>query len=512
MAKFIGCTGDLVLADFERITFGDGADANLWWDGTANELALDSTISGVDPTQSYHLTTKNYVDNEIATLSGSIVLDHGNLTGLEDDDHLQYVPRTGVRGFTGTVSGIDPTASYHLTTRWYVDDAIATLSGSIPYSHGDLLNLDQDDHPHYILVDGSRGFTGTVSGISPTSPNHLTTKQYVDSIAQNLVWQEPVINIVPAASGIATTGNRYIASEDGGGWTEDYIYEYTGTAWSGTAPIEGFAAWVEDLDYLMVYNGTQWVRFGSTVTHNYLNGLQGGTTDEYYHMTNAQHAALTSEGGIVNASTQHIHDDRYYTETEIDTTLSGYALVNHTHPSTDITDFNEAVEDIIGSSVQGASFISVTYNDTTGITTISGVVSSIDHGQLSGLGDDDHLQYVPTNGSRGFTSTVSGIDPVQDYHLATKSYVDNIGLTVSGTIDRHGRYSIGNDTCTFTVNFADLGHTDYTVNATLENTSDSPPSIYAFIVSARTTSSFDITLMGDTDSANYVLNWTVIED
>ncbi|RLA03964.1 MAG: hypothetical protein DRQ47_04200, partial [Gammaproteobacteria bacterium] len=63
MAKFIGCTGDLVLRDAEKITFGDGNDSNIWWDGS--ELRLDTTISGVDPTQDYHLTTKYYVDTEI---------------------------------------------------------------------------------------------------------------------------------------------------------------------------------------------------------------------------------------------------------------------------------------------------------------------------------------------------------------------------------------------------------------------------------------------------------------
>jgi hypothetical protein len=43
---------------------------------------------------------------------------------------------------------------------------------------------------------------------------------------------------------------------------------------------------------------------------------------------------------------------------------------------------------------------------------------------------DDHLIYVPRDGTRGFTNTVSGVDPVADYHLATKYYID----TISGTL------------------------------------------------------------------------------
>jgi len=59
-------------------------------------------------------------------------------------------------------------------------------------------------------------------------------------------------------------------------------------------------------------------------------------------------------------------------------------------------------------------------------STASGLeFSSISHSTLGGIGDDDHLQYVPTNGSRGFTSTVSGVYPAQDYDLSTKQYIDD---------------------------------------------------------------------------------------
>jgi len=36
-----------------------------------------------------------------------------------------------------------------------------------------------------------------------------------------------------------------------------------------------------------------------------------------------------------------------------------------------------------------------------------------------------HNEYITTDGDRGFTSTVSGVDPTESYHLATKNYVDN---------------------------------------------------------------------------------------
>jgi hypothetical protein len=316
MAKFTN--KDLRLKTNEKASFGDSLNANIWWNGS--DLILDSTISGVHPTSSGHLTTKQYVDDEISALSSGIVLNHGALTGLDQDDHLQYVPTDASRGFTSSVSGINPTQSYHLTTKYYVDDLVSTASGAI--------------------------------------------------VAQ-----------IPSLTGYATE------------------------------------TWVNN---------------------NFIDNSE---------MT-------TISGDIV----AQIPTD-YISESEM-TTISG---------------------DIVAQIIT-------------------------DHGDLSGLNDDDHPQYVLVDGSRGFTSTVSGVMPTQDYHLATKEYVDQ------GGIDRHGRQAIGNGVSQITVNFSDLGHTDYTVNATLENISDSPPSIYAFIVTARTSSSFVVTLMGDIDSSNYVLNWSVIED
>ena len=336
MAKFKG--KELFLADGQRIIFGTDFDSHIWWDDVAQELRLDTTISGVDPVQDYQLTTKWYVDDEIDTLSGTIPYEHDQLIGLEDDDHLQYVPRTGVRGFTATVSGV-----------------------------------------------------------TPTEPYHLTTKQYVDSQVSVLDWQDSVLDIINDPPGGPSIGDRYLISATASGtWAgeEDNIAEWNGTSWDIIESNEGFATWVEDEDVVYVFNGTDWVRLGTIV----------------------------------------------------------------------------------------------------------------DHGNLTGLDDDDHLQYVPTNADRGFTATVSGIDPTLDYHLATKWYVDQ------GSISKKGRQAIANGASFVSVSFADIGHTNYTVNATMANTTDSPPSIYAYIVSATTTSGFDVTFMGDMDSANYVLHWSLLED
>jgi len=92
------------------ILTADGGGGGTFWPFTS--------ISG---DYSPVLATQEYIDIEIANVSGSILTNHADLTGLEDDDHSLYVPRTGVRGFTSTVSGITPVNDEDLVTKNYVD-------------------------------------------------------------------------------------------------------------------------------------------------------------------------------------------------------------------------------------------------------------------------------------------------------------------------------------------------------------------------------------------------------
>ena len=547
MAKFTN--KDLRLKDGQKVTWGTDLDANMWYDGTADQLRVDVTVSGVDPTEDYHLTTRFYVDSEIATASGSLqdqldglTVDHGELTGLGDDDHTQYVPTDASRGFTNTVSGVDPTQPYHLTTKNYIDTELATISGGIVQDHGGLTGLGDDDHTQYTLADGTRAFTGTVGGITPTEDSHLTTKSYVDLLVQGLDWQQSVEDWWDPSGGLPpgpTDGLRYIATASGNGWSDNYVYQYDSdtTSWIEIVPNEGFTSWIENDDALYTFNGSDWVRFGSTVTHNNTNGIQGGQANEYYHLSQTQYNLLTDQNAstVDDASTQHHHDSRYYTETEMDATISGIeadittysdhgnlsGLGDDDHTQYILVDGSRAFSSTVGGVTPTADAHLTTKLYVDGeITTVSGAIdshtsdatihfteASIDHGSIAGLGDDDHTQYILVDGSRGFTATVSGVTPILGSDLATKDYVDNADQP-----QLHGRQAIADGASTVTVNFADVGSTNYTVNATMENTADSPPSVYAFIVSAKTSSSFTVTFMGDMDSANYLLDWMIVPD
>lgn len=137
---------------------------------------------------------------------------------------------------------------------------------------------------------------------APSLGTHATNKDYVDGLVQGLDWQDSVIDRVDfttAEPAGPSTGERYINTVTGtsnvtsAAVTIDNIYQWTGSTWDETVADEGMAAWVEDENILYVYNGSAWVKFGATVTHANLSGLQGGTTNQYYHLTLAEHTNLT---------------------------------------------------------------------------------------------------------------------------------------------------------------------------------------------------------------------------
>ncbi len=82
--------------------------------------------------------------------------------------------------------------------------------------------------------------------------------------------------------------------------------------------------------------------------------------------------------------------------------------------------------------------------------------------------------------------------------------------TQTSSISRKGIETISSGISSVSVSFTDVGTSDYIVNTTLANTVDSSPSMYSYIVSSTASDSFTVTLMGNTDSANYKLFWSLL--
>lgn len=146
----------------------------------------------------------------------------------------------------------------------------------------------------------------TILKASGWASNEAVPKSYIDQLTAGIDWQDSVLDKdLTAPPGSPTTGDRYIIETGAtGAWAthDGKIAEWNGTSWDFTVPNEGFSTWVEDEDIAYVYNGTAWVKMAGLFNHNDLGGLQGGTTNEYYHLTNAEDAWLSSVVADISAA------------------------------------------------------------------------------------------------------------------------------------------------------------------------------------------------------------------
>lgn len=187
--------------------------------------------------------------------------------------HANVVPA----GASGFMTGADKTKL----------DGIA--AGAVS-AHAALTGLAADDHTQYTKADGTRAFTGTVAGITPSSGAHLATKDYVDQkAAEGNEWQDSVFDRdLATPPGAPTAGDRYlIAAAPTGAWAgqANSITEWDGSAWTFFVPTLGTIVNVDDENVLLRWNGSTWVNFGLTVDHGSLAGLGDDDHTQYHNDT-----------------------------------------------------------------------------------------------------------------------------------------------------------------------------------------------------------------------------------
>ena len=187
--------------------------------------------------------------------------------------------------------------------------------------------------------------------------------------------------------------------------------------------------------------------------HENLENIQGGITDEHYHLTAAQEGYIDQD--VTSSSAPSFLNENMSGNISVFTNDSGYIsdgdfslnVFNQTTPSSawsiqhDLNSkyvlvqvFNTADKLIQPEVIElvDDDNLSITFDENVAgyclyskIAGTGGSSTPSDHGSLTGLGGDDHTIYSLVDGSRAFTSTISGITPTIDSHLSTKSYVDN---------------------------------------------------------------------------------------
>ncbi len=265
---------------------------------------------------------------------------HGN--GAHDST---FITATGVTyenlNSNGDVGSSASTVAAGDDARFPSTDQKAALAGTSGTAPSVTNKFVDDDDSRVLTTDQAAGVAAAPNAISASNP--AADKTYVDGIVSGIDWQESVdhsIDYVKTDAGAPTgapasgekclntdedklytestgswdggaassNGDRYIHKDtgtivngDAGTHTKsNKIYTYNGTTFDETVADEGMATWIEDEDLMYVFNGTDWVKFGSTVSHNNTSGLQGGTTNEYYHLTSSQHAAVQNTPDATN--------------------------------------------------------------------------------------------------------------------------------------------------------------------------------------------------------------------
>lgn len=487
----LGVTGNLPVANLNS---GTGASASTFWRG-------DGTWA--------------------AATGGEGVSDHGALTGLLDDDHHQYTLTSGGRGFTAPVSGIYPQVSGHLATKGYVDAVVVI-------DHGALSGLGDDDHSQYHTDARALTWLGTrsTSDLLEGARLYYTDERVDDRVSVLIIGASGISTSYNDAAntlrvhgdhgGLSGLGDddhlQYLTNSRASGWWDSgssFILPGSGISFSdsGTSLTintdHGGLSGLGDDDHLQYHtDGRALTWLGTRSTTDLPEGSNQYFTNE--RVDDRIGALLVAGSGITLAYDDPANVLRIHASTSSPATdhgtLTGLLDDDHTQYHTDsraltwlgtrsTTDLlegsnqyftNERVDDRVGALLVAGSGITLAYDDPSNIlkihasssgpatdhgtlaglldddhpqylndarasawwaagsTTIlpgSGVVFSdtsastmtihVDHGGTGGLGDDDHLQYARVDGRRRFLMPISGVYPTNSGHLATKDYVDD---------------------------------------------------------------------------------------
>jgi hypothetical protein len=147
--------------------------------------------------------TSKWVKNTRAQTASALEadLDHGSIQGLDDDDHGHYLTEARAAALHYTETEIDTLiALYYTQTQvdgiitglgdtYYTESEIDDIIAGLTTDHGELEGLGDDDHSQYILVAGTRPFTGVQQGkLSENMPEVIQQDAEPGTTYPGLVW------------------------------------------------------------------------------------------------------------------------------------------------------------------------------------------------------------------------------------------------------------------------------------------------------------------------------------
>lgn len=360
-------------------------------------------------------------DNQYQALTGA----GGVVSADSFHSHAQYAllaggnTITGAQNLTGATlrlptGGSNPAANSELkdvsgvlkykdslgSTKTFVHEVIPGngLTGVGALSDSVTLNVGQGDgisiDANAVNVDstvirknGSVAFTNPVAGVDPEDPEDLATKGYIDALASVLSGQygAPVADLAALkAVPPDERADRQLRLVDSTG----SLYRFQG----GDASAANEPDLVVPNDESTVAG--RWIRVQSqTQDHNALTNLNAA---DYRHLTAAQYTnfgTLTAGSGS-DADALHKHDQYALKTRTIEIAVNGVGLV-----------VDVGAQNLTANRTFTLTGSVVDHDHQASGSNRGG---QLDHGlALTGLGDDDHTQYVLVNGTRSMTGSLT---------------------------------------------------------------------------------------------------------
>lgn len=295
------------------------------------------------------------------------MVDHGDQLGLGDDDHTQYILVAGTRAFSGNQS-MGSNKLTNLATATANNDAIGWNQSGIQ-----LTGLDVNSNK-------------ITSVATPTASTDGVNKAYVDNVVSGIQWLAPV----DAGATSGYLGTRTIAEIDA-------LSPITGdavVAGSAGTPSAGTSDTLAVGD-LAEFDGTSWKR---------IIAQSGG------YPPNGTRAVVSTASTLYSPMTDGVDDgkvaqwDGTSLTPSLYTTQDGDALLCNAENAVD-----ENKQFVFDGTVPTGSWVQFGGTGT-------------DHGALSGLGDDDHAQYLLLAGRAGGQSAKGGTAASENLTLESTAH------------------------------------------------------------------------------------------
>ena len=300
-------------------------DAVPWTDVNVSDSITISSILNISD-RDFNLLDNRVVseltwDNNGVLDGRYLQLDGSNSPTVNIDWGGQDLTNAGaIRGTTlGVTSQYDFPVVDGASNEYLKTDGSGTASWDT-LTHDEIGNLTWSTAGHIIDTNIDLGSNLIINlGLSSGTLTDAASVEYVNTYLSGFVWQNPIDSFTNEVDANCSSGSeKHIADSNGVSWIKNNIYDCNRTGWDETVPTQGFALYDANTGFQYNYNGSEWVKIGSSQAHNSLTGLQGGQAGEYWHLKQAEYNNLFFIGTNTTDDVDEGTTNLYYSTPRVD--------------------------------------------------------------------------------------------------------------------------------------------------------------------------------------------------